>query len=107
MSVAVLITRRNETDSGANYLPLATEDTFAQYWLPAAAELGCVWVPLFRTGTPVPLEDLPAVLAELERLRDYFERTPGMSEDVRERSRWLVNALSRLDPTEIREVFIG
>ena len=80
---------------------------FAESWLPAAAALGCVWIPLFQTGTPVPLEDLPAVLAELERVRDHFARTPGTSEHVRERSHWLVDELARLDPASISELFIG
>lgn len=106
MSIAVLISYRDRS-RGETYLPLATERVFAEHWLPAASALGCVWIPLFQTGTSISLEELPTVRAELEQVRDYFARTPKVSEHARERSRWVVDKLSRIDPAAIREVFIG
>jgi hypothetical protein len=107
MSIAVIITYRDAASPGPRYLPLATEVVFSAHWLPAAAALGCSWLPLFQTGTPVDPDELPAVRAELERVRDHFARAPEASEQLRERSRWLVEELARLDPAEIREIFIG
>lgn len=110
MSVAVLITYRDDVASpGPTYLPLATEESFAGQWLPAAATLGCVWVPLFQSGAPVSLEDFPAVLDELRRLRDLFaaEVDHSSAAGVRERSAWLVRELETIDPGTIETLWIG
>jgi hypothetical protein len=131
MSVAVVITYRDDAgpNPGREYLPVATEGVFSKYWLTAAKALGCVWLPLYQTGAPVALEDLPAVRAELAQVRDYFARllpdqtkkkymigTRGVDAvfasdetvaHLRERSRWLVDELVKIDPATIRELFIG
>lgn len=110
MSVAVLITYREGVASpGPTYLPLATEEVFAGHWLPAAAALGCEWMPLFQSGAPVPLEDFPAVLDELRRLRDHFaaEAHHSPATGVRERSAWLIGELEKIDPGTIKELWIG
>ena len=109
MSVAVVITYRAE-HSGPAYLPVATEEIFATHWLPACARLGLEWMPLFKTGVTVAIEDLPSVRSELEQLRDYFARAPDdapMIAHLRERSRWLGAELARLEPATIRDLFIG
>lgn len=130
MSVAVVITYRDDTGPhpGPDYLPVATEGVYDKYWLTAAKALGCVWLPLYQTGAPVELEDLPAVRAELEQVRDYFARLLPLKnkkryvvgtgcnavfasaetvEHLRERSCWLVDELAKIDPAKIRELFIG
>lgn len=110
MSVAVVITFRNEGTTGPTYLPVATEEIFAAYWLPAAARLGLVWMPLFQSGTTVAIENFPSVRAEFEQMRGHFARAPedaAMIEHLRERSRWLSAELARLDPANIRDLFIG
>ena len=110
MSVAVLITYHDDVASpGPSYLPLATEEVFARHWLPAAKALGCVWIPLFQSGAPVPLADVPAVLDELRRLRDHFAAEPDDSPaaGVRERSAWLVGELDKIDLRTIEELWIG
>ncbi len=110
MSVAVLIIYRDSVVlSGPTYLPLATEEIFNKHWTPAAASLGCVWVPLFRSGAPVPVEDLPSVLDELRRLRDYFaaEIDSPSTIGVCQRSTWLVGELEKIDPGTIKELWIG
>jgi hypothetical protein len=110
MSVAVLITYREGVASPVpEYLPVATEGVFATYWLPAAAVLGCEWMPLFQTGAPVPLEDFPDVLDEPRRLRDHFAAQGDRlsATGVRERSAWLVGELEKIDPGSIKELWIG
>ena len=110
MSVAVVITYRRPDTVGPTYLPVATEAVYAAHWSPAAAELGLVWLPLFQTGTTVALDDLPAVRAELARLRDHFAGAPDdapMIAHLRERSAWLVDQLARLDPAGLADLFIG
>ena len=110
MSIAVVITLRNEGTAGDAYLPVATEDIFAAYWLPGAARLGLVWMPLFQSGTTIAIEDFPSVRAEFEQMRDYFAHAPDsapMIEHLRERSRLLSAELAHLDPATIRDLFIG
>jgi hypothetical protein len=110
MSVAVLINYHDDVASpGRDYLPVATEGIFSKYWVPAAEALGCVWMPDFQTGAPVPLEDFPDVLDEFRRLRDYFAAHDDRSSnaDVRARSAWLVGELEKLDPGTIKELWIG
>jgi hypothetical protein len=109
MSVAVLIDYIDEAAAAAggvrDYLPVATSRLFSVYWLPAARDLDCAWIPQFETGADVPLADLPAVIEEFRRVRDYFQRHP--TSPVAERSRWLVDELERLDPSTIAELYIG
>jgi hypothetical protein len=110
MSVAVLITYHDDvTSPGPEHLPVATEGVFATYWLPAARALGCVWMPLFQSGAPVPLEDVPAVLDELRRLRDHFAAQGDRlsATGVPERSAWLVGELEKIDFGAIKELWIG
>ncbi|TNJ67739.1 hypothetical protein FE784_03010 [Paenibacillus hemerocallicola] len=52
-------------------VPVAAEAFFAECWEPAAEALGLKWVPLFSTGIDVMREDLPAVLDELARLKQW------------------------------------
>lgn len=89
MSVAVLIDYVDPAAAAASgardYLPVATEGVYSKYWVPAALELGCTWLPQFQTGVPVRLENLPAVIEEFRRVRDYFQRDP--TSPVAERSR--------------------
>jgi len=109
MSVAVAIKYLEPAAAAASgardELPVATEGVYSKYWMPAALELGCTWLTWFQTGAPVPLKDLPAVIDEFRRVRDYFQRDP--TSPVAERSRWLVDELERLDPSTLAELFIG
>jgi len=110
MSIAVLITYLEDIVSpGPDYLPLATEDVFATHWLPAAATSNCVWMPLFQSGAPVPIEDIPTVLDEFRRLRNQFAVVVDGSTkaDVRERSAWLIDELEKIDLSTIKSMFIG
>lgn len=109
MSVAVLIEYVDPAAAAAagarEYMPVATEAVYSKYWVPAARDLGCLWLPQFQTGTSVPVERLPAVIQEFRRVRDYFQRDPTSS--LAERSRWLVTELERLDTSIIAQLFIG
>ena len=111
MSVAVLIDYIHAEAGRPTYVPVATEGVFSRYWLPAAATLGCTWVPLFATGTSVEPEFWPEVRREFERLRDHFAATATRdrhdTEQLRERSRLIVQVLAGLDAAEVRDLFIG
>ncbi|MCA0757752.1 hypothetical protein KP806_22065 [Paenibacillus sp. N4] len=52
-------------------IPVAAEAFFSECWEPGAEALGLKWVPIFSTGIDVMKEDLPAVLEELARLKQW------------------------------------
>lgn len=70
-------------------VPVATEAFFGECWEPAAETLGLRWVPLFASGIDVTKADLPEVLEELAKLRQWAAR--GLAGDR------LALMLARLD----------
>ncbi|MDF2659871.1 MAG: hypothetical protein K0Q94_2662 [Paenibacillus sp.] len=73
-------------------VPVAAEAFFAECWEPAAEALGLRWVPLFSTGIDVMKEDLPAVLDELARLKQW-----ALSEAGEERMAKLASRIELLE----------
>ncbi|NBD23684.1 hypothetical protein [Paenibacillus glycinis] len=55
-------------------VPVATEAFFGECWEPAAEALGLRWVPLFAPGIEVTKADLPDVLEELAKLKQWAAR---------------------------------
>lgn len=110
MSVGVLIRFKSEEKEPV-YIPVATEQRYAEHWVAAARTREMEWVPQFQAGAPVPLEDLPAVLEELACLRDHFRHNPytepGLSETFISRIEYILETLSSLELDEIEEIFIG
>ncbi len=105
MSVAILIEFKEPTREEL-YLPLATQGAYSSEWVPAAKELGLSWLPLFLTGTSVDVEDLPAVVEELRRLRTALAGVPRQASTV-ERLDFILERLRAVDPHEIAGLFIG
>lgn len=120
MSVALLVTFKPDAvpSPGADgdlclpmapqqrfYLPVAAQKTFVDHWVPLAQTLGLEFVPLFKTGTILGIEDLPYVIGELELLAAHAPANhPAM---VDGRARKLPAHLRALDPDAIQEIFIG
>jgi hypothetical protein len=71
MSISAFIPEAANEDERRYNVPVATEAFFAECWQPAAESLGLQWVPLFSTGIEIGREDLPAVLDELARLKQW------------------------------------
>lgn len=119
MSVGVLVQFKSP-DRETLYVPVATEGTYSRYWVSAAERLGLLWLPEFQTGAIVPLDALPAVIAEFEQVRAEFARRPDMTDrfirqrmdvatmqELLERADNVLEALKGLDPAEVNEIFIG
>lgn len=68
MSVAILIEFK-APDREELYIPVAAQGVYSTEWVPMARKLGLKWLPLFRTGSPVDVEDLPTVVDEIRQLR--------------------------------------
>ena len=71
MSVAALVTLKPGAAAQPGlpywkYIPVATQRTFTECWLPLAESLGLEYIPLFSGGISLTGEDFPAVLRELE-----------------------------------------
>ncbi|MEF3303584.1 hypothetical protein [Paenibacillus sp. GYB003] len=71
MSISAFIPEPADDFERKYSVPVAAESFFAECWEPAAEALGLRWVPLFSTGVDVMKEDLPAVLDELARLKQW------------------------------------
>ncbi|NIK71775.1 MULTISPECIES: hypothetical protein [unclassified Paenibacillus] len=71
MSISAFILDPEDEFERAFMLPVATEAFYKQYWEPATEELGLQWTALFQGGTDVEHEDVPAILEELDKLKEW------------------------------------
>ncbi len=91
MSIALIVQGQPHLED-TRCVPIATEEVFRQFWLPASEELGLAWVPLFEGGLPITTADLPCVIADLELLRNHWRWSDSGARGHSER------LLERLDP---------
>ncbi|MCQ6560968.1 hypothetical protein [Paenibacillus mendelii] len=108
MSVSAYIPHpENEEEFGFN-VPVASEAFFKAYWEPAAEELNLQWVPIFSTGIDVSEEDLPDVLDELNRLKQWAAARGGEEmEQMLGRIDLLITQLPQAYRREGAVVYIG
>ncbi|GIO69913.1 hypothetical protein [Paenibacillus cookii] len=71
MSIAVFIVDPVDDFERSFTIPVATESFYRQYWAPAIADLDLQWLALFENGVDVEQEDVPAVLGEVSRLKEW------------------------------------
>lgn len=109
MSVALSIQPRGGSAVAARVVPVATQDVFKRYWVPASEGLGLKWVPLFETGIPVGKDDVPDVLVELRALERWIQgNAPETVAVIGARLGGLIAELSGLgEELERVELFIG
>jgi len=109
MSVALSIQPRGTAGAAPRIVPVATQDVFKRYWLPASEALGLQWVPLFETGIPLAKEDVPDVLQELRALDGWIRQSaPETAAVIGARLERLITELTGLaENLEQVEVFIG
>jgi len=109
MSVALSIQPRGVPLTAARYVPVATQDTFKRHWVPGCEALGLKWVPLFETGIPLEVVDLPVVLQELRVLESWTQQhAPESGALIAERLARLISELSALvGSLDGVELFIG
>src|SRR5207244_3712414 len=69
MSVALLI--RTTSETRRQLVPIAPQSILRGTWLPGAQELALEWVAMMETGFDVTSDNREAVVAELERLREW------------------------------------
>ena len=83
MAIALSIDYPGMQKEGA-LVPVAGQQSFTTYWVPACKALGLRWIPLFGGGLPVNLEDIPDITGELNLLRQFItsKPPPQMPEDV-------------------------
>jgi hypothetical protein len=112
VSVALLLEYPG-TSIQSRMVPIATEEIFTSYWLPASQALGLEWIPVFQSGVTVSQEDSPSILAELERLKtfvthEWFSHLPeGMANHITERINLLRAELQIIWDEPNVEVYIG
>ena len=104
MSVQLTITW---SSSEFEALPIATQRVFAKHWLPGAYELDLKWVPLFESGIPLAMDDLPAVMTELQALGIWTEQHVDHRE-ILPRIKALLDKLAELRSAKVASaLFVG
>lgn len=109
MSVALSIQPRGGSGVAARVVPVATQDVFKRYWLPACERLGLTCVPLFETGIPVGEDDVQELLRELRVLDGWIRgNAPETVAVMGARLEGLIAELGGLlENLEQVELFIG
>lgn len=72
MAVELLIVNRRT--KSRELVAVATSEVFRDYWKAGSKELGLRFVPLLEDGL-FERGDIPDLLIELNRLKDWFQRT--------------------------------
>ena len=104
MSVDLLVER---PDGSTRMIPLTSRSEFLRRWWPVTQELGLVWVPLLETGIPLQPDDVPEILAELERMREHIVPLGPDWAHVLEDIRKLSEGLRAVDFAAGETVFVG
>jgi hypothetical protein len=104
MTVALLI---YESPDHPRLVPVAPESVFTEHWQRGCAALGLEFIPLCQAGTDITQDDLPVVLAELSRLKQWMESPEsGIAQGVLDRIATLIVELERLRGSTSR-IWIG
>lgn len=106
MSVALLLTDV-QIEGGKSLLPVATQESFRDRWLPGAAKLGLDWVALMETGFDVTSENRDELVAQLAKLRNWMVGELGAGSYEIERLDGLVAALRTVEFRQGVTVFLG
>lgn len=109
MSIIAYIPGARTEEERRFHVPVATETFFASYWQPAAEQLKLQWIPLFSTGVDIELVDLPDVLEELGRLKQWgqMQAPSEQREQLLSRIELLETGLPRALEYGHRVVYIG
>ncbi|SFD76938.1 hypothetical protein SAMN05216378_1352 [Paenibacillus catalpae] len=109
MSISAFIIDPEDEFERSFNLPVATEAFYKQYWEPAVEELGLEWAALFQGGTDVEREDVPVILEEISKLKEWV--TSKMSGDAAEHMLRRLNLLETELPGAFKRggavVYIG
>lgn len=108
MAIVMLVSPSREGDV-THDVPVAPFQTFREVWLPACEALGLKWVPMFETGIPIAIEDVPDVLAELRSLKAWLAQ-PGnrdAASAIGERVDNLIEGLEEASRNPNAHIFVG
>jgi hypothetical protein len=112
MSISLLL-EYQDPQKHSRMVPIATEDLFETYWLPASKLLKLKWIPAFQSGFRVEREDIPSILDELEMLKQLMTGHPlpelaeGIVEHLATRIDRLIFELRNLQDELWVEIYIG
>lgn len=70
MSVSAFIS--NDDNNNIN-IPIATEKTFQDYWMPIINQLDLKWMACFQSGIEIGRQDLNFILKDLNEMQNWIE----------------------------------
>lgn len=110
MSVALMIDNPRTDAEDRRYVPVATERTFEDEWQNAAKQLELEWVQHFQFGIVFGYEQGPAIIQELEKVKEWFLTTIA----DQEKAQWLglrvdqvIKAIEEIFTEKELRIFIG
>ncbi len=112
MSVSLLL-EYQDPKRHSRMVPIATEEFFESYWLPASKLLQLTWIPAFQSGFNVEREDIPSILDELKMLRQLMTSDPlpelpeGVVGHLVTRIDLLIAELKTIRDEPVANIYIG
>lgn len=78
MNMSVEMGIKNKRTGEYRVIPVSTAEAFREHWIPFSKAIGLELVPHLHDGTftTVRAEDIPAIIAELRRLRVFVVDKP-------------------------------
>ena len=72
---------KNKRTGEYRVIPVSTAQAFREYWIPFSEEIGLEMVPHLHDGTftTVRNQEIPAITAELRRLRAFVLAKPDLA----------------------------
>ena len=110
MSIAIIIDNPTTEAKKRFYVPVATEETFQTYWMSAAEALALAWVPLFKTGVFIELEDAFVIIKEILLVREWVTRNVtdlDRKSRLKERIDFIIETVSTVFEEEGVKLYIG
>jgi hypothetical protein len=109
MSIGLLVTYRKGEEK-TEYLPLALENDFQRFWLPVAKTHNLDLISQFANGISLTIEEVPAVLEELDEMRAAIlpgEHHDEVKTEMLDRLERLKLRLENLTRENVEDIFIG
>ncbi|MBM7689212.1 hypothetical protein BCR24_03735 [Enterococcus ureilyticus] len=110
MSIGIIIDEPKNEEEQLFFIPVATEESFTNYWLKASNELQLSWVPIFETGIVIEKEDTPVVLKEIKLVKEWIEKNVENVDtkiDLQKRINYILETLPKAFENEDIKLYVG
>lgn len=110
MSIGIIIDEPKNEEEKLFFIPVATEESFTNYWLKASKELQLAWVPIFETGIVIEREDIPIILKEIKLVKEWIEKNVkniDIKIGIEKRINYILETLPKAFEKENIKLYVG